>query len=729
MSIKVFSLLSIVLFTSLLSIGSAQSDQVVEEVLVSALRESTLPETDASVSRLDGALIESLPAQHFQDLLQQVPNLNLSGEGSRARYFQLRGIGELEQYEGAPNPSIGFIVDDIDLSGVGGISNLFDTGQIEILRGPQATRFGANAIAGLVYVQSAEPESESDFKAQLMSGNENTTAAGFAVGGSLSPLMTGRFSVQQHDSDGFYSNGPSGQNDSNGRNELLAHGKLRWALENDWELKLSVILADFNNGYDTWSPENGRSTYSDHPGRDEQKTTGASFKASGAINSDVDFVSITAQADSDILFSYDGEWGNHAYWAPYGYDYVYRDDRERSTLSQEFRLLSTPSSRIFGGKTDWLTGVYFQRLEESNLIASSGIYDDSADAPFSYCTPCLDSTRLNSAYQSSNIAIFGKLDTRINERTTLSAGIRLERWDAVYRDSFVDEIYGNPEQAVQNYFSPDEFLWGGDISLSYDLTEKATAYGLVSQGYKAGGFNPSLARAIGSGTSPASITFGSEKLLNFEAGIRGSWLRDRLTAEISAFYMDRNDMQLRSSAQFTDNPNDFIYITSNAKGHSSGFEAVVNWGLSDMWTLHGNLGLLSSEVTAYPLEREADISGEIIGREFAHAPRYSANVGLSFQSAENDAGQWVARLDVSTLGSFYFDYSHDEKSASRQLVNFKLGKKWEQWEIYGWVRNLFDEDYHSRGFSFGLAPPYFERSRFTRLGDARHFGVTVNYQY
>ncbi|MFT7563426.1 MAG: iron complex outermembrane receptor protein, partial [Bacteroidia bacterium] len=484
-------------------------------------------------------------------------------------------------------------------------------------------------------------------------------------------------------------------------------------------------------GYDAWSPQNGRTVYSDNPGRDEQQTTGASFRVSGPVSAAVDLVSITAYADSDILFSYDGEWGSDTLWDPYVYDYAYQDDRNRSTLSQEFRVISTPSSRIFDGKTDWLLGMYAQRLEESNLISSNGIYDDSADAPFSFCTPCLDRTRLNSAYQSSNFAAFGKLDSHINERMTLSAGIRVEYWDAAYQDSFVDEIYGDPTQSLQNVFSPDEFLWGGDISLNYELAENSTVYGLVSQGYKAGGFNPSLARAIGSGagTSAAAISFESERLLNYEAGLRSSWLDDRLTGEFSVFYMDRKDMQLRSSAQYTDNPNDFIYITSNAQGHSSGFEAVVNWHLSDEWTLHGNLGILSSEVTAYPLEREADISGEIIGREYAHAPPYTANLGLSYQSSENGSEQWFARLDVSALGSFYFDYSHDEKSASRQLVNFKLGKKWQHWEVYGWVRNLFDEDYHSRGFSFGLAPPFFERTRFTRLGDPRHYGVTVNYQY
>ena len=58
--------------------------------------------------------INATAVQHFEELVNVVPNLNWSGDGHRARYFQIRGVGELEQYQGAPNPSVGFLIDDID---------------------------------------------------------------------------------------------------------------------------------------------------------------------------------------------------------------------------------------------------------------------------------------------------------------------------------------------------------------------------------------------------------------------------------------------------------------------------------------------------------------------------------------------------------------------------------------------------------------------------------------
>ena len=698
-----------------------------EEIVVSEFRPAPLRELDSSITVLNEAAIEAASLQHFEELIALVPNMNFSGDGSRARYFQLRGIGELEQYEGAPNPSVGFIVDDIDLSGVGGISTVFDLQHAEVLRGPQATRFGANALAGLVYLQSVEPSQEVEAVLELQGGSGGVFGTGVALGGGLSDALSGRFSVHRYQADGFYENVSLGVDDSNERQELSARGKLLWDLGRGWAAKLSLLHADFDNGYDAWSPENGRTTFSDNPGRDEQRTTGGSLRISGALNAVAEFVSITGFAQSDVLFSFDGEWGDAAFWAPYVYDFVYSDQRERESFSQELRLLSVPEGRLFNGRSDWVLGLYAQRLEESDDIVSGGIYDDSADAPFSFCTPCLDDSRLQSDYESSNYALFGRLDSRLTERLSLKLGLRFERWEADYRDAFTDFIYGDPAQPLRNDFHPSENLWGGDLSLDFDLTETSRLYARIARGYKAGGFNPSLARALGASAAlgPKAIRYDPETLLNVETGVRGSWLESRLDARLSLFYMDRQDMQLRSSAQFSDNPNDFVFITSNAQGHSLGLEASAAWRLNENWRLHGSLGVLDTEVDDYGLQREADIEGEIVGRDFAHAPPYSLNVGATFATP----GGWTARLDLNAVDSFHFDYSHDEKSEAYRTVNLKVGREWGHWAVYGWVRNLFDEDYFTRGFSFGLEPPLFERKRFTRLGDPRHYGLSVSLRY
>ena len=139
--------------------SQSESGEVIEELVVTAsFREVPPEELPASITVLNRDFIQKTTVQHFEELIPFVPNMSFSGEGNRARYILIRGVGELEQYEGAPNPSVGFIVDDIDFSAIGGVATLFDTGQVEVLRGPQGTRYGANALAGLKQASGAGAE-------------------------------------------------------------------------------------------------------------------------------------------------------------------------------------------------------------------------------------------------------------------------------------------------------------------------------------------------------------------------------------------------------------------------------------------------------------------------------------------------------------------------------------------------------------------------------------------
>ena len=131
---------------------SAASAQDIEEIVVTAdFRERPQSEVAASITVLDSQQIRALADQHFEELIGSIPNLNWSDDGHRARYLQIRGVGELEQYQGAPNPSVGFLIDDIDFSGIGTVATLYDMQRVEVLRGPQGSRYGANALGGLVY--------------------------------------------------------------------------------------------------------------------------------------------------------------------------------------------------------------------------------------------------------------------------------------------------------------------------------------------------------------------------------------------------------------------------------------------------------------------------------------------------------------------------------------------------------------------------------------------------
>jgi outer membrane receptor protein involved in Fe transport len=710
--------------------SAERPEDVLEEVVVSGYRLTSPLELDTSLTLLDAAAIEHASVQHFEELVPLVPNMNLSGDGQRARFFQLRGLGELEQYEGAPNHSVGFFVDDIDLSGIGRVGGLFDIGQVEVLRGPQSARYGSSALAGVVYMRSTDPSDESSVRGELTAGGDGLFSAGAATGGALSERFSGRISLQHFEQDGFRDNVFLGRDDTNGRDERTLRAKLAWNFAPDWEALLTGLFLDFDNGYDAFTVRNDDIVHSDHPGRDEQETRAASLRVSGPQGEGLELVSITSYADSDILFSFDGDWGNGDFWRGYGeyiYDYVYRNPRQRDSLAQELRLLSTPAGRLFGGSTDWVLGVYGHRLEEDNAISSTGVYDDSGAENF--CAPCLTDRQIESHYRADTLALFGSLDAQLNPRWTLSAGLRYEYWQADYRDTWADINYpGVPpggDSCTQFDCSPDDDLWGGHFALSYDWRSGLRSYARIARGFKSGGFNPSLAALQGVAVlGPEFIPYQAEYLWNYELGLKGNWLDGRLAADLALFYMDRDNAQLsQSSQQVPFDPNSFVFVTYNGDARVHGLEASLTWAVTEALELHGSLGLLDSEIRV--TDKTAAVSPGAIGRELAHAPSYTLNLGATWTSA----GGWFGRLDFNASDAFYFDISHNQESSSYRLVNLRIGKEWGRWALSAWGRNIFDEDYATRGFFFGNEPPAFENTLYTKFGDPANFGITLQYRH
>ena len=688
--------------------AAAQPDGPEEIVVTADFRESRIEDLPLSVSVLDRDELRATTQQHFEEAIRSIPNLNLSGEGSRARYFQLRGVGELEQYDGAPNPSIGFIVDDIDFSGLGSIATLFDIDRVEVLRGPQGTRYGANALGGLVYMRSQAPPAELAADFEATTGSDGTTALGAAVGGPLSDALGYRASVHSYENDGFRDNVFLGRDDTYGRDELTARGKLAWSPSDAVHVDFAGLYVDVDNGYDAWAIDNGFSTYSDDPGRDAQRSKAGSVRVQAELDA-VDLVSITGFADTDAVFSFDADWGNAGYWAPFVYDWVTTNDRERRTLSQELRVLSKPGA-IVDGRGDWIVGLYTLDLDERNEQRNVGVLED----PFCGLACSLDvDSAVSSDYEATNLAAFGQVALSLNDRLGLTAGLRWERRSADYGDS------------NSNAFSPDDDMLGGEIALDWRLAERRSLYLRLARGYKAGGFNVSLAGVDFStvdnvNLSPSNIEFDAESLTSIEAGIRASSTDGRLRADVGVFVARRDDQQIKVPLQLRlGDPSSFLFVTGNSeRGEHYGVETTVDWQATQHFGLTAAVGLLHAEIDKFSL------FPELAGREQAHAPQYTYSLGATYTTSSG----WWTRLDVNGMDEFFFDYGHDQASDRYELVNLSVGRDWDSWSVKLWARNVLDEDYSVRGFYFGNEPPDFPPTLYTRLGDPRHYGITLSFR-
>jgi iron complex outermembrane receptor protein len=678
---------------------AAMAQEVIDEIVVTAdYRGKPIAEFPSAVSVLDVETIEGAAIQHFEELISILPNLNWSGDGHRARYLQIRGAGELAQYQGAPNPSVGFIIDDIDFSGIGTIATLFDIERVEVLRGPQGTRYGANALAGLVYMQSTEPGDGFSGRLNLLLGGDNARGAGLAVGGSPGAGAAYRVSAQHYRSNGFRKNPFLGREDTNGRNETTLRGKLSWAAGDHWRFRLSGLFSDIDDGYDAFAIDNSLTVRSNRPGKDAQQSTGVSLRADRESDRAFVLTSITALADSDINFSFDADWGNDDAWSPVLYDYVSLNDRRRRTLSQEIRLTSTEAGRLMGGRSDWLLGLYLNRMDEDLTTVNRGEYYD----PGYDFADSLDGA-LTSRFDATNAAAFGQLDIESGRDGRWTIGARIEHRSAEYEDTDGLNV------------GPSETMFGGQLAYTHALSERSNAFVSLSRGYRAGGFNLGF-------VPEDRRQFDAESMWNVEVGLRSMLANGSLLVNASVFYSVRRNQQVETSFQL--NPNDpasFVFFTDNAaEGQTTGVEAELRWLPGDGLELYANLGLLDAEFKEF-VTPQVDQSG----RDQAHAPSYSFAAGAVLRHSSG----LFARLDVSAKDAFYFDVSHDQRSSAYAVSHLRLGVERDRWTASLWLRNAFDKRYAVRGFYFGNEPPDFPPALYIRQGDPRQLGVSFDMRF
>ncbi len=667
---------------------AAETAITTDDVIVSAdFRPSTAEKTPVSLTEIDAETITSRGAQHIEEVLNLAPNVNISSGASRGQYYQIRGIGERSQFNAPLNPSVGLVIDGIDFSRTGGAATLFDIESVEVLRGPQGTKFGTNGLAGTINMRSKEPTKDFSLHAETGFANYDTRNFGVAVGGTLiEDTLLGRASIYSHRSDGYMDNDFLGKDNTQEQDEITARGKLKFLVSDDLIVDLTLLHVDIDNGYDAFTLDNSRNSLSNEPGRDKQRTNAMALKADWQASDAVIIQSEATLLNSDIVYSYDADWGFPGQFAAglFPYAATERFDRERDNYSFELRALSDEAGRIFNGMTDWTVGLYHLSQDEAFLYTS-----DFIPAP------------LDGDYDTKNTAVYGQLDTHLTDKLTLITGARAEYFEADYDDSTALSIGVN------------DVLFGGKIGLNYQATPEHMFYTSLSRGYKSGGVNNNANLAT------SQRAFDTEYNISLEAGFKSSWLNNRLMTTLAAFYTDRRDAQIKNSIAVGPQ---FIDFTGNASNAThKGIEATMDWFVTDKVRLLGSLGLLDATFDNHQVQ-----TTNFDGREVAHAPDYTFSLGTEFYLTE----ALTLRANVEGKDSFYFSDSHDAESKSYTVTNVSADYKLKQWTVKLWVRNLFDKDYYTRGFFFGNNPAKgYASEAYTQFGEPRVGGVTVSFDY
>jgi len=687
---------------ALVSTVSFAEEINLDPIVVGAdFRDQNLSQVSSSVSVISEKDIYDKASQSFLETIAATPNVNFSSGASKAKYIQIRGIGERSQFVTPVNPSVGIMVDGIDFSQSALGVTLFDVKQIEVLRGPQGTTFGANGMAGVINVESNEPSNDANGYMEATIGNYNTKAIGLAINTPIvEDKLLARFSLYKNTSDGYMTNSYLNRDDTNNIDELTARAKLLWFVSDNHTIDFTYTHIDIDNGYDAWTFDNSRDSHADQPGKDTQLTDAFALKSTYQMNEKMHLISSISYSKSDMEYSYDDDWSYIGEFDPSLYPYTGFDQylRDREQLDIDIRMVSDREGRIFNGMSDWTLGVYYKDYAEDLNRNYTGDY---GEPPF------------YSTYETQNKAVYGQVDTHFTDKLTLVTGVRIEQWDSKYHDSEFENI------------DTDELLWGGKIGLNYQDSVDRLYFVSLSKGYKPGGVNSDSA------LPQEAKEYQTENLWNLEAGLNSSHFNNTLKSRLNIFYGKRKDQQVKSSYETPRDPSDpnspvdFVdYLANAAEGSYYGLESQIDYYPMDALHLYSSIGLLKSTFDEY---KNPDPSAlDVTGRAPANSPEYQYNIGFDYMFLE----AWTFKSNVEGKGSYYFSNRHNEKAEAYALLNSSLEYTNGSFSASLWVKNMTDEEYYVRGFHFGINPENgYTPGLSAQLGAPRTAGLTLSYDF
>ena len=684
---------------SLLScVSMAQENDEIESIIVhGAISSTPLTEMATSISVLTKHDIAQRQAQHLEDLLNRAANVNFASGASRGRFIQIRGIGERSQFVDPINPSVGYLVDGINYSGMLAGASTFDVAQIEVFKGPNSARFGADGLAGMINVISEEPTEQTAFDTQFGIGNYNSWNVGAAVGGAISDSVNYRVSAQQNSSDGFIKNQWLAREDTNRIDEFSARAKLNWQASQNLQINTVFHLIDVDNGYDAFSLDRNRTTVSDEPGFDRQESEAFATLLNYTGMNGANLHLKLSHLQADLGYGYDEDW-SYVGIAP-GWEYSSTDHyfRDRNDNSIEVKLHSKTELQ-----NAWVIGFYYADKDED---LKRNFFDFALWADTSF----------NSEVERKDAALFAQYKHMLSDTQWITSSLRLASQEFDYGDS---------QQISENIVDNN---WGAELSLHQKAGDNSLIYFSLLRSYKMGGVNgQALGKLDDAGLEPFrqalldNRVFAGESLIGVEFGLKGQNQDGSFTVDLSTFYQWRDEVQYKNSIVQDQSFVDFY--NNAAQGTNYGLEVAINGEVSELLSAFLNVGWLKTDIEGITRQ-----DGSIVdSREQAHAPQYQVNAGFNWQLTNELS--WLFEADAKD--DFYYSFSHDQRSNNVFLVHTSLDLELSRWQISLYGRNLFDKEYANRGFYFGNDPrDEYTPHTYEQFGEPRRIGINVKYHY
>lgn len=695
----------------------------------------------------------------------EVLDRTVNAVGTLGSGFSIRGIDAFSVSGGGGSFLASVYVDGAALPQRAiqqGPLSTWDVAQVEILRGPQSTLQGRNALAGALVVRTKDPAYEWEARAKLGWTEHGGKEIAFAGGGALvDDQVAFRVSGEWNDLDGYIDNITRNEK-SNYKNDWTARAKvlvepggldgfraLFSYIHNENEAGNESSLVDTPDKY------SNRQIAFDHPTNEYVETDIGTLELSFELSDYWNLQSITSYNRALYTYSWDADFTAE----PIG---TLADRRVTKTFTQEL-LAKFDYDRLTG-----VVGAYYSHEDDIDRYGGTRAYDlerlgvpqllvapvemgglglpqalaDQVFGLYAPINPVLVRYNTTVPGKVSSIAAFADFTFNVTDKLDFVGGFRVDRetqelgYDALVEvpslNQFPDpaDFAANPAMAAlitglnarllgladsaTGIVVPDDQSFSAFLpkfGLTYHFHDDISASFVVQQGYRSGGVGTNVVRS-------SVHVYDPEYTWNYELSFRSQWFDRTLTANANFFYLNWRDQQI--TVQLSDNDLDTETVNAG-KSTVYGLELELNYQPEDNVSLYGGLGYSKTAFDEFLVVTPTE-TFDLAGREFKGAPRWTANLGGSYRS---DNG-FFTNVNVNYQSDSFAIVNPalfngvDPKDDARILVTLRAGYEWDHYGLYVTASNLFNEKYVAKSSVRNYAET---------LGAPRQIGVRLEVDF
>jgi iron complex outermembrane receptor protein len=741
-----------ILFTAVASFsaGPVMAQNLLEEVIVTAQkREATLSDTPISITALTSDQMNALGIVTTQDIANFTPSMsfqeNANSEGNKV---YLRGIGR-ETSSAGTEPGVGVYDNGFYTNEATVLTGSVDRiERIEILRGPQGTLYGRNTTGGAINVIAKKPGDEFEHTVRGVVGNYDTSSLQLTSSGPITDNIGYLVHYAKFDQDSFYDNvtGP----DPRGTEAETVEAQIDVDFTDRINWNFRYISTDYENEtfelakLDGYRNEPGApaklglivlnpelfSLLPVAPAESDPFKFSSDFRGKVGIDDQQVFQStLTVDFDAVRIRLLNG-YADYSWNSAKDFDglvspasYIETIGQAEKNIQHELQFISNGD-----GDVDWVLGLFYLKNENEQPYTLS-----DAGNPFlinnisGAANPDGHFYNQVAVLEATSKAVYGQVDWRVNERLSLSAGLRYSEDEKVaseeqqiYYDTVLESCgsatsllpawraggdpYAIPDGCASRVgFQLSDLSAEHDedwdavnwrLNASYEVGEDGMVFATVSTGYKPGGFRLGQMQDDAATEDDESVV-DNEELISYELGYKGT-IADVLSFSAALFFYDYEDIQVELAIL---DENTGIVTAKLANASSSevyGFEFESTWAATEKLTLLGNYSYLKSEYKDdfFVRDNKDNQIRNVKGNELNRTPNHKFSLAAYYVQPIGE-GDVVLTVNYSYIDDQYMTVFNDdiETVDSYEQINARVSWKPSsaKYEVAVFGQNLTDE--------------------------------------